>query len=83
MQPIINYKLPNKWSLGFSDMSVTYDWNKSEWISLPLGFKIAKLHRFGKMPVQLSGSYEYNFSDDSVTPRWTTNFTAKFLFPIN
>lgn len=81
-QPIINYKLPNKWSIGSSEMNVTYDWENSRWSALPLGLKLSKLHIFGHMPIQFSGSYEYNFADDQVSSEWTINFTAKFLFPI-
>jgi hypothetical protein len=82
LQPIINYSLPDKWSIGTSEMSVTYDWEKDRWTVLPLGMKVAKLVRFGALPVQFSGAYEYNFADDEVAPEWTINFTVKFLFPL-
>lgn len=82
VQPIVNYSLPNKWSVSLSDMSITYDWNRSGWSALPLGFKLSKLHKFSNFPVQFSGSYEYNFADDVVSPQWTINLTAKFLFPL-
>jgi hypothetical protein len=68
LQPIVSYSLPNKWSLGTSEMNVTYDWEKSDWTVLPLGVKLAKLVKFGNMPVQFSGAYEYNFADDYVAP---------------
>lgn len=82
LQPIFNYSLPDKWSIGVSEMNLVYDWEHSNWSSLPLGMKLAKLVRFGKQPVQFAGSYEYNFAADVVAPRWTVNLTAKFLFPI-
>jgi hypothetical protein len=82
LQPIINYSLPDQWSIGTSEMNITYDWVKSNWAVLPLGVKVAKLVKFGKLPVQFSGSYEYNFQDDFVAPKWGVNFTVKFLFPI-
>jgi hypothetical protein len=63
-------------------MNLTYDWEKSEWTSLPLGMKVAKLVRFGQLPAQFSGAYEYNFADDGVAPQWSVTFTVKFLFPI-
>lgn len=63
-------------------MNITYDWVKSNWTVLPLGVKVAKLVKFGKLPVQFSGSYEYNFQDDFAAPQWGVNFTVKFLFPI-
>lgn len=82
VQPIVNYALPNKWSIGSSDMSLVYDWEQSNWTSLPLGIKLNKLVRFGSLPVQFSGSYEANFADDVVSPESTVNFSMKFLFPI-
>jgi hypothetical protein len=39
--------------------------------------------KFGKLPVQFAGGYEYNFADDHVAPEWTLNFTVKFLFPVS
>ena len=82
LQPIINFSLPHKWSIGTSEMNVTYDWEKSAWSSLPLGIKANKMVRFGKLPTMFSCSYEYNFQDDYVAPEWTVNFTVKFLFPL-
>lgn len=81
LQPILNYGLGQGWSVGLSEMSATYDWNQNRWISLPLGAKLAKLHRFGQTPVQLAGSYEYNFADQAVAPKETISFTVKVLLP--
>jgi len=82
LQPILNFSLPNRWSIGTSEMNITYDWEKKAWTALPVGIKLAKLVKFGKLPVQFAGSYEYNFADDYVAPKWTVNFTVKFLFPL-
>jgi hypothetical protein len=82
LQPIVNYSLPHKWSVGTSEMNVTYDWDRDDWTALPLGVKVARLVKFGKVPVQFAGGYEYNFADDYPAPRWTVNFTVKLLFPI-
>lgn len=81
-QPIFNVSLPDKWSIGTSEMNLTYDWQKGAWANLPLGLKVSKLHKFGALPVQFSGSYEYNFANDFVAPRWTLNFGVKFLFAL-
>ena len=82
LQPIVTYSLPDKWSVGTSEMNITYDWEKDAWTALPLGVKLAKLVKFGKLPVQFAGAYEYNFADDYAAPRWAVNFTVKLLFPI-
>jgi hypothetical protein len=55
---------------------------RNGWVSLSLGAYPAKLTRSGKKPVQFTGSYERNFQDDYVVPKWPANFTVKFLFPI-
>jgi hypothetical protein len=82
VQPIVNYSLPNKWSVGTSEMNFTYDWQQDDWIVLPLGVKVAKLQRFGKRPMQFSATYEYNFADDYVAPKWLVSFPVKLLFPL-
>jgi hypothetical protein len=82
IQPIISYSLPDKWSIGTSDMNITYDYKQNDWTVLPLGIKLAKMVNLGGLPVQFSGAYEYNFANDYVAPEWTVNFTVKFLFPL-
>ena len=82
LQPILNYSLPHKWSIGASEMNITYDWNQGVWSNLPLGVKVSKLHKFNALPVQFSGSYEYNFANATVVPEWSVNLTVKLLFPM-
>lgn len=79
IQPIFNYSLPNGWSVGTSEMSITYDWDGGEFVSLPLGVKVAKLTKIGNQRVQLIGSYEKNFYDTGVTADETLQFTVKLL----
>jgi hypothetical protein len=82
IQPIVNKSLGNGWSIGVSEMNITYDWEKNDWSNLPVGIKLAKMHKFGKLPVQFNGQYEYNFADDELgSPKQTIRFTAKFIFP--
>lgn len=82
LQPIFNYSLGNGWSVGVSEMTVTYDWEAQRWASLPLGAQLNKLVRIGGQAVQLSGQYEHDFADDALAdPSDTFRFTTKFLFP--
>lgn len=81
IQPILNVSLENNWSIGTSDMSVTYDWDEGEFVSLPLGVQLNKLVHFGKTPVQFGLSYEYNFYDKTIGPQDTIGFTMKVLVP--
>lgn len=56
IQPILNYAPPDHWSIGTSEMNITYDWEKDDWVAIPVGVKLAKLVRFGELPVQFSGA---------------------------
>ena len=79
LQPILNYQLGDGWSVGPSEMLVTYDWENGDWASLPLGIGVNKLVPIGGNPWQFTVSYEHNFQDDGVRPADTVNFTAKLL----
>ena len=81
LQPIISYQLGNGWSVGTSDMTFVYDWDASEFTSLPLGAKISKLTKMGGVPVQWQLSYEHNFYDETGAPKDTIGLTAKILIP--
>ncbi|WP_211310929.1 hypothetical protein [Halomonas denitrificans] len=81
LQPIVNYNLGNGWSAGASDMSITYDWEQEDWVSLPLGVAVNKLVTLGGFPVQFTTSYEHNFHDEGISPSDTFNVTAKLLLP--
>jgi hypothetical protein len=81
LQPILNYGLGNGWSVGSSEMTFAYDWEGGRWSSLPLGVQLAKLVRFGALPVQLSAQYERDFADDQVGPKDTVRLSFKFLLP--
>jgi len=81
LQPIVSYGLGGGWSVGASEMTVTYDWEGARWSSLPLGAKVAKMLTFGGTPVQVSLQYEHDFADDAVGPADTIRLTFKFLFP--
>jgi len=81
LQPIFSYGLGGGWSTGLSEMQLTYDWERNRWSSLPLGVKLAKMHKFGELPIQFSVQYEHNFADDVVGASDTLRFTAKFILP--
>ncbi len=81
LQPILSVGLGDGWSTGLSEMSATYDWDKDDWVSLPVGVKLAKLHRIGATPVQFTAQYEHNFADDQTVPEDLYSFTVKLLVP--
>lgn len=81
LQPILTRGLGNGWSVGLSEMNLTYDWEADDWSSLPLGAKASKLVRFGKTPVQFTAQYEHNFADDFPVAEDLYSFTVKLLLP--
>jgi hypothetical protein len=83
IQPIVNHQLGGGWAVGTSEMSVTYNWDSSDWSSLPLGASILKMTKPGGIPVQWSFQYEYNFADDQLVAKNLWRLTAKLLFPTN
>lgn len=82
LQPILNYSLGDGWSVGASEMNVTWDWQAGAWSSLPLGIKLNKLVRLGGSPVQVSASYEHNFAEDFAVPEDLYSISVKLLLPI-
>ena len=82
LQPIMNISLPDRWSIGLSEMNFTYDWERNDWTSIPLGMRINKMVRFGKLPVAFSGSFEYNFQDEYEAPKWTISFGMKCVLSL-
>lgn len=81
LQPIATIGLGNGWSTGLSEMSITYYWDRNVRVSLPLGVKLAKLQKFGDVPVQFTAPYEHNFADDFTVPENLYSLTAKVLMP--
>lgn len=81
LQPILNVELGSGWSVGTSEMTFVYDWERSEFTALPVGIKLSKLTQPGRLPVQWQLSYERDFYDRGTGPRDTIGLTAKLLVP--
>lgn len=79
LQPILYFSLANGWSVGASEMTFVYDWDRVEFTSIPLGVKLAKLVKMGNHPVQWHLSYERDFYDTGTGPKDTIGLTAKLL----
>lgn len=80
-QPTLNVPLGQGWSVGSSDMTFVYDWDRSEFTSLPLGVKINKMTKISGHPVLWSLSYERNYYDTGTGPKDTIGLIAKLLVP--
>ena len=82
IQPFLNFNLPDGWYLTSAPI-ITADWENpsgDEWL-VPLGGGVGKLHRLGKLPVNVQlGAYYYVVSPDN-GPDWQLRFQLQFLFP--
>jgi hypothetical protein len=68
LQPIAAYFLPNGWSVGYSG-NILANWKSDKagntW-TVPLGLQVAKVFKFGKLPVKigLAGQYMVHHPDN-------------------
>jgi len=79
LQPVLAYVINPKWSLALGDLQETYDWRQERWVSLPVGFQVARLMRVGKTMVRVGYAPQYNFIDDAGSPRWTHYFLTQLI----
>jgi hypothetical protein len=80
LQPFLAYTTKDAWTFGLNTES-TYDWNANQW-SVPINASIAKLVRFGKLPVSLGLNARYwADSADSLPHGWGLRFVVTLLFP--
>lgn len=91
IDPIANVNLSHDWSVGFSTMSMTYDWVRNKWIEVPVGMRVTR--RFGRsglipgvgpvealQPLQASFEAEQNLSNVRAAPGWTTRLNVRWTF---
>jgi len=80
LQPFLAYTTKDAWTFSLNAES-TYDWNAKQW-SVPINASVAKLVRFGKLPVSLGLNARYwADSPDSGPHGWGVRFVVTFLFP--
>ena len=80
LQPFLAYTTKDAWTFGLNTES-TYDWNATQW-SVPINASVAKLVRFGRLPVSLGLNARYwADSPDSGPHGWGARFVVTFLFP--
>ncbi len=80
-QYFVNYNFPGGWYLSSSPI-ITANWEEEHdaW-TVPFGGGFGKVHRFGKLPVNLSFQAFYNAEKPKFGPDWSTRFQVQLLFP--
>ena len=82
LQYFINYNLPGGWYLTSSPI-ITASWeadSDNRW-TVPIGGGFGKIHRIGKLPVNVSLAAFYNVETPDGGPEWSLRFQIAFLFP--
>jgi hypothetical protein len=81
VQPFISYTTKAAWSFTLNTES-TYDWQTEQW-SVPINFQVAKIVKFGKLPVQLFAGARYwaESPDDTGPTGWGTRAGFTVLLP--
>lgn len=82
IQPILSYQLGKGWYLNSAPV-ITADWTAdsgNQW-NVPLGEGVGKLHRFGKLPVDLKLIYYDYVEKPAFGPDWSVLFGVKFIIP--
>ncbi len=81
LQPIVAYQLGSGWALSAGDLQFTYDWNRNEWVSIPIGFQIGVVRPIAGQPFRFSVNPQWNLKDITGANKAKIVFTATLLAP--
>ena len=81
LQPIAAYQLGSGWSLSLGDLQWPYDWNRGEFISMPIGVQVGKVLPVWGQPMRFSLNPQYDFKDSPGASRMKVLFTIQLLLP--
>jgi hypothetical protein len=81
IQPIVAYQLGHGWALSAGDLQFTYDWERDQWVLLPLGFQIGVVRPIAGQPLRFALNPQYNFKDIDGAEQFKLTFTVTILAP--
>ena len=81
IQPIAAYQLGSGWSLSLGDLQWPYDWDRGEFMSLPIGLQLGKVLPVAGQPMRFSINPQYDFKDLPGNSQWKLQFTIQLLLP--
>jgi len=81
IQPIVAYQLGGGWALSAGDLQFAYDWERDEWVSIPIGFQIGVVRSIGGQPFRLSVNPQWNLKDITGANKSKIVFTLVLLAP--
>ena len=81
IQPIAAYQLGSGWSLSLGDLQWPYDWDRGEFLSMPIGLQIGKVLPVAKQPMRFAVNPQYDMKDLPGGSRFKISFTVTLLLP--
>jgi hypothetical protein len=83
IQYFIQRLLPNQWQVGMAP-NITIDWkaDHDNAVTFPIGLGVAKLVKFGKLPVKFQAEVQYAVvHPDDIGQRWNLRFVMTPVLP--
>ena len=81
IQPILAYQLGSGWSLSLGDLQWPYDWDRGEFVSMPIGVQLGKVLPVAKQPMRFAVNPQYDMKDLPGGSRFKVLFTITLLLP--
>jgi len=81
LQPVMAYQMGNGWALAAGDAQWTYDWERSQFVNLPIGLQVSKVASIGGQSVKWSINPEYNLRNLQGLPEWSIRLGFSLLVP--
>ena len=79
IQPILAYQLGSGWSLSLGDLQWPYDWDRGEFLSMPIGVQLGKVLPVAKQPMRFAVNPQYDLKDLPGGSRFKVLFTITLL----
>jgi hypothetical protein len=81
IQPIAAYQLGSGWSLSLGDLQWHYDWDRGEFVSMPIGLQLGKVQKVAGQPMRFSVNPQYDMKDLPGASRFKVVFTVQLILP--
>jgi hypothetical protein len=81
IQPIAAYQLGSGWSLSLGDLQWPYDWDRNEFMAMPIGVQLGKVLPIAGQPMRFALNPQYDFKDLPGNSRFKVLFTIQLLLP--
>lgn len=81
IQPVVAWQLGDGWALSAGDLQFVYDWERSRWLSVPLGFQLGVVRPVGGQPMRFAINPQVNLVDHDGLEEWSIAFSITLLAP--